>query len=195
MIDSFKGARQSEPMEKINPYAAPQSQVLQATTQDEIIRREHIDTEASIKSVGLLYYLAALALITIGVLSLTDFHFGESISTLVPGGLLLLAGIGVGFVAHGLRRLRSWARIPTIILSSIAVIVGLINTSGGVLIHIYILVKMMGKQAPFVMTQEYQRIIAATPHVKRKTSVVMVVLLVLLVIILIGIIAAISMKR
>jgi hypothetical protein len=40
-----------------NPYAAPQSQVLQSTTSDEAIRKEHINTEATIKSVGVLYYL------------------------------------------------------------------------------------------------------------------------------------------
>jgi len=195
-IDFLNKKTQISLMEmEINPYAAPQSQVLQATSQDELIREEHINTEASIKSVGLLYYLAAFALIAIGVISSTDYHPGKSITTLLPGGLLLLLGIGVGFVAHGLRRLRSWARIPTVILSSIAVIIGLINLSGGIIIHIYILAKLLGKQAPFVMTPEYQRIIAATPHVKRKTSIIMKVLLVLLLILLIGIIASISLSR
>ncbi len=180
---------------EINPYAAPQSQVLQATTQDEIVRREYINTEASIKSVGLLYYLGALALIIVGVILCTNNHAGIDISALLPGGLLLFLGIGIGFVAHGLRRLQSWARYPTIVLSSIAVLIGLIKLSGGIVIHIYILAKLLGKQAPFVMTPEYQRIIAATPHVKRKTSIVVKVLLVLLLIILIGIIAANTMSR
>ena len=40
-----------------------------------------------------------------------------------------------------------------------------------------------------------QRIIAATPHVKRKTSIVVKVLLVLLLITLIGIIAAVNLRQ
>jgi len=180
---------------ELNPYAAPQSQVLQATSQDELMRQEHINTEAAIKSVGTLYYLAMLVLIAIGVSLFASITPGKSSSALIPGGLLLLLSIGVGFVAHGLRRLRSWARIPTVILSSLALIIGLINLSGGIVIHIYILVKMMGKQAQFVMTPEYQRIIAATPHVKRKTSVVAWVLLILFIIILIGVIAAVNLRQ
>ena len=201
MFDSLNDERHSEAMEmEINPYAAPQSaapqsQVLQTTTQDELIRREHINTEASIKSVGILYYIGALALVSIGVIGLNTSARGKSGFDLPLGMMFLLLGVGMGVAAFGLRRLRSWARIPTIILSSIALIIGLINLSGGIVIHIYILAKMLGKQGQFVMTPEYQRIIAATPHVKRKTSVVVWVLLILLLIILIGIIAAITLGK
>lgn len=175
---------------EINPYAAPQSQVLQATSQDELIRQEHINTEASIKSIGLLYYLGALVLIAVVAAMIASRVPGKNTPILLAGGLLLL-GIGMAATAYGLRRQQSWSRIPTIIISSIALIIGLINLSGGIIIHIYILVKMMGKQAQFVMTPEYQRIIAATPHVKRKTSIfVKVLLALLLLILLIGIIAA-----
>ncbi len=189
LVDNFNAKRLSEVME-MNPYAAPQSQVLQATSLDVLTREEHIKTEASIKSIGLLYYLATLVLIAVGASFLTSGK-GSSLS-LLPGGLCLLISIGAGVTGYGLRRLRKWARIPTIILSSIAVIYGLINLSGGIIIHIFILVKMLGKQGQFVMTPEYQEIIAATPHVKNKTSIVVKVLLVLLLIILVGIIAAIK---
>lgn len=175
---------------ELNPYAPPKAQALQANTQAETIRREYINTEASIKSVGLLYYLMMVVLIAAGVFLFTEIN-AKSVSTALPvGGILLFLGTGVGFVAHGLRRLRSWARMPTIIISSIALIYGLVNLSGGIVIHIYILAKMMSRQAQFVLTPEYQQIIAATPHVKRKTSIVMKVLLILLLILLIGIIAA-----
>ena len=65
----------------------------------------------------------------------------------------------------------------------------------GTLINLYILVTVAGKKGHFVMTPEYHRIIAATPHVKRKTSVVTWVLLTLFIIILIGIIAAVNLRR
>ena len=179
---------------EINPYAAPQSQVLQTTSQDELIRQEHINTEATIKSVGMLYYLGAFMVvfygvgsIIIGISSGSDALWGS----ILIGVVLLAIGVGQGVVAYGLRRLQSWSRIPTVIISCI----GLIGIPIGTLISIYILVKILGKQGKFVMTPEYQRIIAATPGVKRRQSLVAWVLLILLIIILIGIIAAVSMKN
>jgi hypothetical protein len=181
---------------EINPYAAPQSKVLHVTSEDEVIRQQHINTEATIKSVGMLYYLGALMLIFLGAVWLYAGIIANKTSRvgpwILPLGVVALAlGIGQGRVAYGLRRLQSWARTPTIILSSI----GLLGIPIGTLINIYILVKVSGQQGRFVMTPEYQRIIAATPHVKRKTSIVVKVLLILLVIILIGIIAAAYLKN
>ena len=72
---------------EINPYAAPQSQVLQATSQDELIRQEHINTEASIKSVGLLYYLAHRGHTA---REAQDLHRCQS-----PAALLLIILIGI----------------------------------------------------------------------------------------------------
>lgn len=175
---------------ELNPYAAPQSQVLQATSRDEIIRKEYLNTEATIKSVGILYYLGAIVLILVSVIPFTKSNPDLRSSDLIPVVLFLLLSIGMGVTAYGLRRLQSWTRIASIIISSIALIIGLINLSGGIIIHIYILVKMMGKQAAFVLTPEYQQIVANTPHVKRKTSVLVWVLLIVLLMVLIGILVA-----
>jgi hypothetical protein len=62
----------------------------------------------------------------------------------------------------------------------------------GTLINAYILVKVCGKQGSFVMTPGYERIIEATPQIKRKSSILAMVLLAILIIVLIGIIAAIA---
>jgi len=173
-----------------NPYAAPQSQVLQSSTSDEAIRREHINTEATIKSVGALYFLGALFLPLAGVFSIVEGLKKNDTAQLVGGIFFLVVGIGQGFIAYGLRRLRAWARIPTIIISCI----GLLGFPLGTLINAYILVKVCGKQGQFVMTPEYHRIIEVTPHVKRKTSIAAMVLLAILIILLIGIIAAVVIK-
>lgn len=174
-----------------NPYAAPQSQILQSSTSDEAIRREHLNTEATIKSVGTLYYLGAALVLLAGAFSIVDAiksNDQERIEQLVGGIFFVVLGIGQGFVAFGLRRLRAWARVPTVILCCL----GLLGFPIGTLISIYILVKVLGKQGKFVMTDEYQRIIAVTPHIQRKTSIVVIILLVLLVLILIGAIAAVA---
>ncbi|MDZ4405582.1 hypothetical protein [Prosthecobacter sp.] len=175
---------------EFNPYAAPQSQVLQVTSQAELDRRQHINTEATIKSVGTLYYLGAFVLILVGIAGLAGSRLDKDVSPLLLGAILLAVGVGQGVVAYGLNRLQSWARIPTVIFSCL----GLFAFPLGTLINAYILVKVLGKQGKFVMTPEYKEIIAATPHVKRKTSVVTWVLLILLIIVLIGVIAAVTIK-
>jgi hypothetical protein len=180
---------------EINPYAAPQAQVLQTTSQDELIRREHLNTEASIKTVGILYYLGAMALIATGVITFDSSKIVKTGNDLLLGIFFMLLGVGMGVAAYGLRRLQSWARPLTILVSSVVTIIGLINLSWGVVIHIYIFAQMLGKRGKFVMAPEYQRIIAATPHVKRKTSVVVWVVLIVLLILLIGIIAANSFRN
>jgi len=173
---------------EFNPYAAPKSEVLQSTPQAELERMQHIHTEATIKSVGILYYLGAFALILLGVTGLTGRDLEEGVPPQLMGAIFITLGAGQGVIGYGLRRLQRWARIPTVIFSCI----GLLGFPIGTLINAYILVKVLGKQGQFVLTPEYQQIIAATPHVKRKTSIVVWVLLIVLLIILIGIIAAIA---
>ncbi len=175
---------------EINPYAAPQSQVLQNTPQEEVERMQHINTEATIKSVGMLYYLATFGLLAAGAVTLMEGKPTEDIPPQLLGAILILMALAYGVTAYGLRRLKGWARIPTIIFSCI----GLLGFPVGTLINAYILVKVMGQQGKFVMTPEYHRIIAVTPHVKRKSSIVALVLLALLLIVLIGVIAAVVMK-
>ena len=198
MIDSVTEKSQNEAME-INSYAAPQSKVFQATSEDELTRKAYIETEESIKSLSVLYYFGAPVLTALGAAPFAYKLPDKNALQLLAGGMLLM-GIGMAVTAYGLSRLQSWSRITTIILSSIALIIGLINLPKGTLFyifhvfHIFILVKMMGKRVQFVMTPEYQRIIAATPHVKWETSIGMKVLLVLLLIILIGIITSIKLS-
>ncbi len=170
---------------EINPYAAPKSQVLQVTSEDEEIRKQHINTEGTMKSVGTLYYFGAFMLVLYGLIlmgtGLSAMKEGSWVAVLI-GVVLLALGIGQGRLAYGLSRLSSWARTPTIVLSSI----GLLAIPVGTLINIYILVRITGQKGQFIFTPEYQRIIAATPHVKRKTSVVAWVVLIVLLLILIG---------
>jgi hypothetical protein len=173
---------------EMNPYAAPQSQVICSTTQDEAIRRQHLNTEAAIKSVGSQYYLGAI-LLTIGGVAWTAsgvMHGGHGKGVeVILGGITLAIGIAYGVLANGLSTLKSWTRVPTIILSSF----GLIVFPSGTLISIYILVKVAGQQGKFILSPEYQRIIAATPQVRYKTSKALWVVLILLVLVLLGMLA------
>jgi hypothetical protein len=175
---------------ELNPYAAPRTQNLlpPAPSQVEATRAAHIETEATIKAVAGLILLFAALMLLVGSLSFNEKP-GCATSPFMTGPVLVVLSLVLGAVGVGMRRLRSWARIPGALVSSI----GLLGFPIGTLISGYALVKLLGRQGRLVMSEEYREIIVATPHVKRKTSVVLKVLLfVLLAIIAIGIIAAIT---
>ena len=158
-----------------NPYAAPTAPVedVSANAQAEATRKAHINHEASIKAVGILYYLGGV-LVTIaaaaGLLGAKDASIGAT---------LLLLGLGVGqfFAGWGVRALRPWGRILGCILSAI----GLIGFPIGTLINGYILYLFLSKKGRTIFSPEYQDVIAATPHVKYRTSIVVWIFLALLV--------------
>ncbi len=171
---------------EINPYAPPQVDIVKplGDSDFERIRQEHINAEATLKSVGVLYYLGTAVLILTGVFALLSVITGTSADAeaLVLGLIFTPLGILQGFAAYGLRRLKSWARIPTTFLS----VFGLIGFPVGTLISAYILYTLWSAKGRFVMTPEYKEIIAATPHVKRKTSMVLKVILIVLLLVLLG---------
>lgn len=175
---------------ELNPYAAPESESLQPSPggHAEEIRRAHLNTEAAIKSVGTLYCFGAFVLtLFCGAGLLNSSPAPDSLSKPALGALIVLA-LAQGWVGLGLRKLASWARIPTIILS----LLGLLAFPVGTLINLYILFKVAGKKGTMVFSQEYREVIAATPHIKRKTSIIVWVLLAILVLALIGIIVNLS---
>jgi hypothetical protein len=118
-----------------NPYAPPVSPTLTASLSDraeaEALRREHIGTEATIKSVGLLYYLGALGMLLMALSSAFASDMSLDAPVLVVVAVVAVLGVGYFFIGYGLRRLRGWARIPTIILS----ILGLLAFPIGTLIN------------------------------------------------------------
>lgn len=171
----------------LNPYAPPQAAVAdisEAPSEAEAIRREHIKHEASIRSVGILYYLSGglMALIAaMFVAGLTDINFGIGLAV-VYGALAALSIV----VGHQIRALRPWARIAAIVLS----VIGLFGFPLGTLINGYILYLLLSKKGQRIFASDYADIVAATPHVKYKTSIVLWIILgVLLLLILAAVLA------
>jgi hypothetical protein len=161
-----------------NPYAPPNAEILTPPTEVERIRQEHIQTESSIKTAGVLYRLAGAVLVGIGVVGLLNSSTPEDkaiTACLIALGLFLFA------LGRGLERLRRWVRVPAIVLSIIGL---LIVPPVGTLLNGVILANLIGRKATTVLRPEYQEIIAATPHVKPKQSKAA---LVVLVIILLGV--------
>ena len=161
-----------------NPYAAPAAPVedVSANAEAEAIRKAHISHEASIKAVGLLYYLGGIG---VTLAALAGLVGAKDASVAVT---LLLIGLGVGqfFAGWGVRALRPWGRIVGCILSAI----GLIGFPIGTLINGYILYLFLSKKGRTIFAPEYQDVIAATPHVKYRTSIIVWIFLALVVLLL-----------
>ena len=158
-----------------NPYAAPAAPVedVSANAEAEAIRKAHISHEASIKAVGLLYYLGGIGVTLAALAGLVGAKDAS------VGVTLLLIGLGVGqfFAGWGVRALRPWGRIVGCILSDI----GLIGFPIGTLINGYILYLFLSKKGRTIFAPEYQDVIAATPHVKYRTSIIVWIFLALIV--------------
>jgi hypothetical protein len=170
----------------VNPFAPPKAHVADIETANsdaERTRQEHIKRETSIRSVGLLYYIGGFFMLVAGVgLSVVAFTPGaiespEAKLLFILGPVYLgLGGLSVA-VARGLRKLQPWARLVCIVLSAI----GLLGFPLGTLINGYILYLVLSAQGKRVFEDDYPAIVAATPHIKYRTSVVTWVVLALLI--------------
>ena len=172
----------------VNPYAAPAARVddVPANAEAEAIRREHINTEASLKAVGFLYYLGGVLVLVAGIVSLGGRPTGDD-NPAVIGALLIALSVAQAFAGYGVRALLRWGRVLGCILSAI----GLLGFPFGTLINGYILYLFLSKKGRTVFSPEYKDVIASTPHVKYRTSIIVWIFLALLVgLILVGVGAA-----
>ena len=145
------------------------------TSEAHAIRTAHIKHEASVKSIGLLYYLAAL-LSLIGAVGV--FAGGElAVGARWAVGLLLL-GLSFCYFKLGgwFRTLNPKGRTPGTILAC----VGLLGVPVGTLVSVYILYLIQSKKGATVFSADYKAVIEATPEIKYKTSKIIVGLLIIL---------------
>jgi hypothetical protein len=180
-------------MAAVNPYLPPNAFVADVSTADsdaEAVRQEHIKHEASVRSIGVLYYIGGVMMV-LGSLALIVAGFA------VPQGGAVAGAMGVVYgafavlsiaVGRGLRQLRSWARTTTAVLSAI----GLLGIPIGTLINGYILYLLLAEKGKRIFEPDYADIVAATPHIKYRTSLIVWLLVALLVIVIIGVVAAIA---
>ena len=170
----------------VNPYAAPTAVVddVPANAEAEAIRRAHISHEASIKAVGFLYYLGGVGMFFVAAAALVGRRADTGMAF-----LLLLAALGAAqfFAGWGVRALKKWGQVVGAVLSGL----GLLAFPIGTLINGYILYLFLSKKGRTIFAPEYQDVIAATPHVRYRTSIIVWIFLALLVgLILFGVFAA-----
>lgn len=158
-----------------NPYAAPAARVddVPANPQAEAIRRAHINHEASVKAVGFLFYLGG-ALLTIT--ALVTLVGKDDLQGSVTAIVLFALGAGELIAGWGVRALRRWGRN----LGSVLSVIGLLAFPIGTLISVYMLYLFLSKKGRTIFAPPYQDVVAATPHVKYRTSIVVWIVLALL---------------
>jgi hypothetical protein len=167
--------------ENLNPYAAPNANTAHVEIGGvaELTRRDHLHTEVSIQAVGRLYLLGCvlilLAFVSIFIASMAEIRDGSiSLISLLPAALWALGlCTAYGAAGFGLRKFKPWARIVATIIAAI----GLIGFPIGTIIGGYILYLMWNKKGRTIFTAAYLDVIAATPHIKYKTSIAIWIIL------------------
>ena len=92
----------------------------------------------------------------------------------------LTSGVGQFFAGWAVRALRPGGRILGCVLSGL----GLLGFPIGTVINAYILYLFLSKKGRTIFSPEYQDVIAATPHVKYRTSIIVWIFLALVVLLL-----------
>ena len=147
------------------------------------IRKEHIEHEASVRGIALLYYFSSFFFIILASALLLPWLLAGP----VPGASLLGALIVVAFViglaalsaieARGIRRLKRWSRAPATVVACI----GLLGVPLGTLMNGYILYLLHSEKGKVIFSPEYQQVVLQTPEVRYKTPLVLWILLILLI--------------
>ena len=200
------------------PLEGAPTSTIPGMAEKEAIRRQYLTHEASVKSIGSLYILGgAFYLLATVVFAITSFNGAREGSWLgvVVTGVFGSASLALGM---GLTSLRSWARWVVTALTAISFIsiliglgvagfqlamIGMVGPAGspiaGVLIAYglfllivgYILYLLVSPKGSMVFSHEYREVMAATPHIKYKTSCILKGFLIfLIVIILVGVLGA-----
>ncbi len=170
-----------------NPYAEPevapnQVDLLGLSSEASIIRQNHISHEASVKSISLLYFIGAtifviLSLLLLGGLASQSQSASEVLLRLSLAGLAMGFGVMEGYAAWLIRRLQPLGRI----LGTVVAAFGLLGFPMGTLISAYILYLLWSRKGNVVFSEDYKTVIAQTPHIKYRTSIVVWVVFGLLV--------------
>ena len=177
---------ESEP-QSVNPYAAPIAELEVALGHEDVsdaeqIRNTHLKHEASVKSIGTLYYIAA-GLLLLVCLTMTVTAVSEANRDELPLAILLIGCCAVIMVlsfvlGRGLRRLAPWVKIPVTLLC----VVGLTSVPVGTIVNAYILYLLHCQKGKTVLSTDYQNVIGQTPHIKYKTSRLVIAVAVILLV-------------
>jgi hypothetical protein len=188
---AYNVAWETAAMNDVNPFESPQTSnedyVPDAPfdpTNAESIRRKHLSREANIQSLGAIFLIGSVTFGVGGVaLIFAAFENLEDEDPLIDTSFYILfavfsAGISLlhGWIGVGLCRLDRTIRLLAILLCVLwlagfyAVLPVAISVVG--------VIMLLGQRADYVFSPEYQRIRAATPHIRYGSPIWGILLLV-----------------
>ena len=126
--------------------------------------------ETAVRSISALYFFAALFLVLISVPLILQAPHRASLR--VAGLVYMLLGGGVVVVGVGIRGLQRWVRVPVGVLSGL----GLLAVPIGTLLNGYALYLVFGRKGRVVFSPDYQEIVERTPHLRQRTSPLVIAL-------------------
>jgi len=147
----------------------------------EEIRTAHLHHEASIQSIGTLYYLAGFGS---ACMALATVLSHESKEMIVKAALVAVFGLfscAYFWMGKQLKQLNPAVRRPATILACL----GLLGFPIGTLINGYILFLLHSAKGKMVFSPEYQEAVLATPDIKYKTTKLVWVLLILVLLMIV----------
>jgi hypothetical protein len=168
----------------------------------EQVRRAHLSHEASIKSVGVLYLLGSIFSLFCGavtvftgaqsLLSPDNAHGAEAMGPfeLIVGGVVVGVGILLFYAGLSMRSLNPNGKTVAIAVACL----GLVGIPIGTLISAYILYLLLSEKGKVVFSPEYKAIIAATPHIRYRTSIIVWIFLILLIAVVLLVIVGVGMS-
>ena len=149
---------------EMNQYAAPSTFVddVRRASEREAVRREHLAHEASVRSIGTMYYAGSVLWLLFGLYFLLVAVRGNDFTPWPLAVVALVFGIASVVVAWGLRRLHRWAASAAAVLSALSLPV----VPFGTVIGAYVLVVLRSAKGRRIFTRDYASIVAATPHIE-----------------------------
>lgn len=166
-----------------NIYAPPESSTAPLESKAENIRRQNIKTEATIKSLGSLFIffggIITLILIT-NPYGVKVFEFSDE-NILV---YLTTFAFCVGFIFLGIKT-RKLHKISTNISATLCIPM-LFGFPVGTLIAAIVLWSIFNRKGQYILSPKYKEIIAQTPHVKYRTSIITWILFVFVIALIAG---------
>lgn len=155
-------------MDELNPYAAPQSDVLRQDDNAIRIRLEHLRTEAHLKALGIFYVaMTIVAVISTLLTNLAkgadfDVHFPISNKQLIIWPANMIAGVGLFWF-------KPFAKWLTILLIVSAIINSLMMLPFGIIVVIlmgFVLRFLLHSKTRRVLSQDYANILRQTSAVR-----------------------------
>ena len=152
-----------------NPYQSP------TTPNDELdlektdpidIRKKYLKTEAAFNTIGIAFFGIAVVLgVVMIATSIVGLRLGNQGTVLVSSALFIPIVLANVMIGQGLRKLESWARIPSTFVSLLL----LVHLPIGTLIGGATLFLVYSEQGKRVFSDEYRQVMQATPDIKHKS--------------------------